>query len=257
MTKPLTKHRLGLSLVELLVAMAILGILLAMLSAFLISNQRVTSQQITAATLNNDLRLAFLRMTDVVSQAQYIFPPEQTLKINGTDYTTGARTLAVLVPSGTTYCNTADDYCGFAYTIEERASFSGDLGANGGTTNFALVETKEEGLTWAQMEPSTADAVLNGLYTWTTTQRMPIVDSVNAADSDLASFGRLEPSKNTSFDGGFTVAKDITTATEFKRFLAASVNSAVSLERTVNGKALSLRQENFVFSRAIPRGSEQ
>ena len=68
------KRNKGFSLVELLVAAAILGTLLAALGAFFVVNQRVGNEQITAAKLNTDLRLAFLRMSDVASQAQYIYP---------------------------------------------------------------------------------------------------------------------------------------------------------------------------------------
>jgi prepilin-type N-terminal cleavage/methylation domain-containing protein len=249
---PRNKH-LGLSLVELLVAMAILGILLAMLSAFLISNQRVTSQQITAATLNNDLRLSFLRMSEIISQAHYIFPPDQTLSINGADYTTGARVLAVLVPADTTYCPDATGYCGFAFTIEDRTPFAADfLGANAGTTNFALIETRERGLEWKQSKIPSSET---SLTTWVTTERSPITDSVDAAQSDLASFSRLEPSKDTNFDKGFDVNVTAAETTDYDVYLAASVNSKVRLERRVNGETLFLQQDSFVFSRAIPRGS--
>jgi prepilin-type N-terminal cleavage/methylation domain-containing protein len=253
MTHSSQNKLLGLSLVELLVAMAILGILLAMLSAFLMSNQRVTSQQITAATLNNDLRLSFLRMSEIVSQAHYIFPPNQKIKINGTEHTTGSQALAVLVPAATTYCPDTTGYCGFAFTIEDRAPFAADfLGANAGTTNFALIETRVRGLEWKQ---SKIPANETALTTWVTTDRSPITDSVDASQSNLASFSRLEPSKDTNFDKGFDVNVTEAETGDYDIYLAASVNSTVRLERKISGQTLSLQQENFVFSRAIPRGS--
>jgi prepilin-type N-terminal cleavage/methylation domain-containing protein len=245
--------RLGLSLVEMLISMAILGILLAMLSAFLMGNQRVTSQQITAATLNNDLRLSFLRMSEIISQAHYIFPPDQTLSINGTNYTTGARALAVLVPANTTYCPDLTGYCGFAFTIEDRVPFEADfLGANAGTTDFALIETRERGLEWKQDKIPALEPTLT---TWVTTERSPITDSVSPTASDLASFSRLKPSKDTNFDAGFKVNVAEANTSDYAVYLAASVNSTVHLERQSNGKTLSVQQDNFVFSRAIPRGS--
>jgi prepilin-type N-terminal cleavage/methylation domain-containing protein len=253
MTHASHNKRLGLSLVELLVTMAILGILLAMLSAFLMGNQRVTSQQITAATLNNDLRLSFLRISEIISQAHYIFPPNQNISVNGTTYTTGARALVVLVPANTTYCPDTNGYCGFAFTIEARAPFTTDfLGANTGTTNFALIETRERGLTWSQNK---IPALESSLTTWVTTERSPITDSVDAAQSDLASFKRLEPSKDTNFDKGFKVNVTEAATGDYDVYLAASVNSKVRLERRISGQTLSIEQENFVFSRAIPRGS--
>jgi prepilin-type N-terminal cleavage/methylation domain-containing protein len=126
------KHRTGISLIELLISMAILGILLAMLTAFLVNNQQVTTTQISNATLSNDLRLAHLRIGEIVAQAHYIYPSGQTISINGTAYTTGKEALAVLVPRGTTYCddnNSSDrDYCGFAYVIVNRSPYVSLLG---------------------------------------------------------------------------------------------------------------------------------
>jgi prepilin-type N-terminal cleavage/methylation domain-containing protein len=264
-----TAHAFGFSLVELLMAMGILGLLLALLSGFLISNQKVTTQQITATTLNNDTRLAFLRMTEVVSQAHYIFPPGQTLILNGKTYTTGATTLAALVPANTTYCPIIQDYCGFAFTIEDRTPYAAILGVNAGTTNLALIETTKRGIVWKQSTPktSTIPTKVASIHTWSDTNatdentpaddfsQFPITDSVDAATSDLASFDRLETATNTNFDNGFDVGIDVTDTTKYDTYLVASVNSSLSLERKTSGKTLSLTRENFVFSRAIPRTS--
>jgi prepilin-type N-terminal cleavage/methylation domain-containing protein len=271
MSKKSASSHSGFSLVEMLVAMGILGLLLAMLSGFLISNQKVTSQQITAATLNNDTRLAFLRMSEVISQAHYIFPPNQTLILNGKTYTTGSSTLAVLIPAQTTYCPIAEDYCGFAFTIEDRTPYAAILGVNTGTTNLALIETTKRGVAWQQSSSSAAVKIIptkiDTMYTWNDTDasdentpnddfsQFPITDSVNGSTSDLASFSKLQTATNTNFDSGFDVEVDVTETSKYATYLVASVNSSLSLERKIGGKTLSLTRENFVFSRAIPRSS--
>lgn len=258
-----TKHTLGLSLVELLISMAILGILLALLSAFLINNQRVTSTQITAATLSNDLRLAHLRISEIVSQAHYIYPSGKTLTIDGKTFTTGAATLAVLVPRGTTYCKaigstaTKTDYCGFAYVIEDRAPYVSLLGL-GDTTDLVIAEYKAEGITWSPSETATADKTpAEFMTTWpsaTPITANPVADSVNLAETDLAGLTKLVvATREGTFDSdaGF----DIETTLDKDKVLISAVTSTITLERTINGKSVSVSRDNYVFSKAIPRNS--
>jgi prepilin-type N-terminal cleavage/methylation domain-containing protein len=246
----------GLSLVELLVSMAILGILLAVLSGFLISNQRVTTTQITAATLENDTRLAFLRMSEVISQAQYIFPEGQPLKISGNDFVTGKDALAVLVPSGTAYCKNvkAQSYCGYAFTVEDRSPFEAMLGPDGGTSGLALIETKVTGLVWAE---DTIPAKTNSLYTWTDPgtgpknfYRSPITDSVDSSQTDLSATVKM--ATYSDFDGGFAFTQN---DDDEANGLVAAVESRVYLRRTINNQTLTVNRSNFVFSRAVPRAA--
>jgi prepilin-type N-terminal cleavage/methylation domain-containing protein len=236
--KSVSSLQRGLSLVELLIAMAILGILLAMLSAFLIDNQRVTNTQITAATISNDLRLAHLRIGEIVSQAHYIYPSGQNLSLGTTTFTTGAAALAVLVPRGTTYCKaqgataTARDYCGFAYVIEDRTPYVSLLGL-GDTTNQVIVEYKVEGLEWNPTKAANAkETPAEFLTSWPAASTSPVADSVNPAATDLAGLGQLERSSRTgTFDN------------------EAGFDLGVVLDEE---KAL---RDNYVFSKAIPRNS--
>lgn len=254
----------GLSLVELLISMAILGILLAVLGAFLVNNQKVTTSQITAATLENDTRLAFLRMSDIISQAQYIYPLSQTLKINGTDYTTGARTLAVLVPRGISYCTITSgtaNYCGFAFTVESRTPFAGILGPDGGSSGLALVETKVVGLEWKQKDKPAQKASLN---TWlvddaTTEYRFPITDSIDASKTNL--MGSVQMAAYSDFDGFKLTPPDESNLADplgdadDAEGLVAAVESTLYLRRVTSGQTLQVERSNFVFSRAIPRNT--
>lgn len=255
--KRLGKNKLGLSLVELLIAMAILGILLAMLSAFLINNQRVTSTQITAATLSNDLRLAHLRISEIVSQAHYIYPSGTALTINGKPFVTGAAGLAVLVPRGTTYCKTTgpsdtrNDYCGFAYMIDDRAPYTSFLGL-GDTTDQVIAEYKKEGLPWDVGNKTPAED--SDLTTWLDAVANPVADSVEAAKTDLAGIAKLVPaSREGTFDSkaGF----DTKITLDKPKALVSAVTSTIALERTINGKPVFVSRDNYVFSKAIPRSA--
>ncbi len=243
----------GLSLVELLISMAILGILLGVLTAFLIGNQRVTSNQITAASLNNDVRLAFLRISEIVAQTHYIYPAGQTLTINGASYTTGKDMLAVLVPEGTTYCDatpsgTPATYCAFAYAITDRAPYITKLGNGAGTTGFALIEFKQTGLLWTKgSQPTSVLAI------WASAASSPVVDSV-ATTSSLAALINLEKGTSSNYDGPavFSTTANLDTS----KGIVAAVNSSLVLERTVNGKAVTVTRNNFVFSRTTPRPTQ-
>jgi prepilin-type N-terminal cleavage/methylation domain-containing protein len=243
------KH--GFSIVELLISMGILGVLLALLSSFLFSNQRLTSEQITAATLENDTRLAFLRMSEVISQAQYIFPEGQTLTIDGQLFTIGANAIAVLVPNNTTYCDAdTGTYCGYAYTVEARTLFAAVLGPEAGTSGLALIETKVLNLEWlADVIPAHTAA----LSTWLANgnpddfRRSPITDSVDASATDLFT-SRLASSNK--FDERFNTSDPLASDA-----LLNAIESKLFLRRTIRGKNLSVERSNYVFSRAIPRNT--
>ena len=253
------KRSEGFSLVELLVAAAILGTLLAALGAFFVVNQRVGNEQITAAKLNTDLRLAFLRMSDVASQAQYIYPAGQDLTLDGptfdTTLTTGANTLAILVPRDTAYCEAATSgYCGFAYTFEDSANHADILGMGDGMTGSALVEYRFEDLSWTEnMLPS---------KTWMDddASRSPLANSVDVAASSLTDVGTVAFADYSNYD---TNAFDFpTTETVHATFasdekaLIKSVTSTLKLRYTFRGKEIATQGENVMFARAVPRAGQ-
>jgi prepilin-type N-terminal cleavage/methylation domain-containing protein len=247
-------QRSGFSIVELLISMGILGVLLSLLSSFLISNQKVTTDQITHVTLENDTRLAFLRMSEVLSQAQYIFPADQTLVLDGQNFTTGSRAIAVLIPAGTTYCQgKTKTYCGFAFTIEDRGPFKAMLGPNNGTSGLALIETRVQNLKWDQEVVPTLDADLSK---WSSKgipndfRRSPITDSIKDSQTNL-----ILTSKTATYSDFDTDKFDFNQNddTNYSDDLLLAVESKLSLERSVRGRNLSIDRTNFVFSRAIPR----
>ena len=252
------KRNKGFSLVELLVAAAILGTLLAALGAFFVVNQRVGSEQITAAKLNTDLRLAFLRMSDVTSQAQYIYPAGQTLTLDGatfdTTLTTGANALAVLVPSNTSYCpTTTSSYCGFAYTLEDGATYADILGTGAGTTGSALVEYRVTGLSW------TSDVRPAKTWTDASATRSPLANSVDTAASTLANPSTAAFADYSNYDTAFAFPTDDTDLTTFagdEKALIKSVTSTLRLRYTFRGKEIATQRENVVFARSVPRAGQ-
>lgn len=144
---------MGITLVELLVAMAVLAAILSMSSQLIFQNQNITTRQVLAGRVNEDVRLATLRISDVVSQASYIFPNDTSITVQtgatNTAVVTGDDALAVLVPPRTAYCPlTTNQYCGFLYRLEARAPYSADLGNTPGNSGWVLVEYQARGLTW-------------------------------------------------------------------------------------------------------------
>lgn len=143
----------GISLVELLVAMAVLAVILTLSSRLIFQNQDITTRQVLAGRVNEDVRLATLRISDVVSQAGYIFPNNATITVQtgatNTAVVTGDDALAVLVPPRTAYCPlTTNQYCGYLYRLEERTPYAADLGNTPGNSGWVLVEYQARGLTW-------------------------------------------------------------------------------------------------------------
>lgn len=179
----------GISLVELLVAMAVLALILSLASNLIFQNQDITNRQVLAGRVNEDVRLATLRMSDVVSQAGYIFPNNATITVQTgattTAVVTGDDALAVLLPPRTAYCPlTTNQYCGYLYRLEARAPYAADLGNTPGNSGFVLVEYQARGLTWnANTNPT---SVANN---WTSAgfrSRGVVADSVTDDGTDLS-----------------------------------------------------------------------
>lgn len=186
-----TKHldSKGISLVELLVAMAVLALILSLSSRLIFQNQDITTRQVLAGRVNEDVRLATLRISDVVSQAAYIFPNNATITVQTgattTAVVTGDDALAVLVPPQTAYCPlTTTQYCGFLYRLEARAPYAADLGNTPGNSGWVLVEYQARGSTWnANTNPT---SLANNWAPASFSSRGVVADSVTDNDTDLS-----------------------------------------------------------------------
>lgn len=258
-----TPRTTGLSLVEMLITMVILGVLLAFLGSFFAFNQRFGGEQITSAKINNDARLAFLRISDVMAQAQYIYPAGQALTLKGTGFTetitTGAAALAVLVPSKTTYCPAAVtvDYCGFVFSIESSSPYAAILGSGSATTGVALAEYRFAGIEWDQSKlPTRTLQDPNAL-------RSPLVDSVDTANSSLAAAADLDFAVHSNYDEATFVfpppnpdAATLAALGQNSAALVNSVESRLQLAYNVRGKTVTAQRSNLVFARAVPRARQ-
>lgn len=248
----------GITLVELLVAMAIFGLFLAALGGFFASNNRISRQQISAADANLALRQSLLRMTEVITQAAYIYPAGQSITLtSGSEsvtVTTGADVLAVLVPAGNVYCTiTTRDYCGFLYRIQDRAPFTNILGDTA-KTQFALIEWQSHGLSWAKNTRPTAT-----LTSWGNATRAVMADSIvpstTTNGSSLAAVANLTISQEAPILDDQNSLFDIA---DTARNEADGLISGVAPRLVIaakNGSAESVRAAN-IFSRAIPRAMQ-
>lgn len=247
-----TRHAKGFTLVELLIAMAVLALILTLASNLIFQNQNITTRQVLAGRVQEDVRLATLRISDVVSQAAYIFPNNATITIQtGTTSSavvTGDDALAVLVPPGTAYCPlTTPQYCGYLYRLEARAPYAADLGSTPGNSGWVLVEYQAWGLTWnANTNPTSVAS------NWTAASlrsRGVVADSVTDEGTSL---------------GGLSFAG---VASEIDRVLAIPTSNAAVIPSSPNALIGSVRievaiqyanglratRQTEVLARGIPR----
>lgn len=249
-----TKHldSKGISLVELLVAMAVLALILSLSSRLIFQNQDITTRQVLAGRINEDVRLATLRISDVVSQAAYIFPNNATITVQtgatATAVLTGDDALAVLVPPRTAYCPlTTTQYCGFLYRLEARAPYTADLGNSPGNSGWVLVEYQARGLTWnANTNPT---GVANNWTSASFRSRGVVADSVTDDGTDLGilSFAGIagEIDRVLAIPTG-TVGVNLTSANA----LIGSVRIEVTIAYA-NG--LQATRQSDILARGIPR----
>jgi prepilin-type N-terminal cleavage/methylation domain-containing protein len=121
-------HR-GFTTLEMLLAMAVLGIILTVAAALLQSNQRATDAQQARTGSLEDARMAASRMAETINQAAYIFPAGVRIQVTGgmvgrdgtNGVTTGGDALALLLPDGSS--GTLRLYRGVIYYLADRTKF--------------------------------------------------------------------------------------------------------------------------------------
>jgi type II secretory pathway pseudopilin PulG len=246
------KNSLGITLVELLISISILGLFLAVMSSALSSSQRVTRDQVLAADVETSLRLGFLRMSEVIKQAVYIYPASRTITLGvggaSVTVTTGAGALAVLLPAGTTYClpdNTiAQTYCGYLYDIGGRTPYETILGTPSGVTDSVLLERRNTGITWSQsaLPPTNWSNVSTGI----------VADSVNVAETSLGATDNLtvNEDKGGIYDAGLFGGTTTTSANA----LIDTVRPQISLSYT-RGKSIEVTRAIQIYATAVPRAT--
>ncbi len=189
--------RRGLTLVELLVAMAIAGVVLLLLTQAVIGSTRYSHRQSQRLTAQEDLRLAFLRLNEVGSSAAYIYPEIKSSQPpivlpDGTRLRTRKKALAFLVPKGTTYCPDESGapqgaYCLFVYYWEKRNKHIPPLGPSRDGSGWLLVEAKVRWVTWPINEVPPRDFSSGGY----SLQKGVVLESLDRAHSDLTNDVRI------------------------------------------------------------------
>lgn len=245
----------GFSLLELVIAAAILGLLFTMLAMFLGGQQKITGQQITAVSMNNDSRLALTRMADMVAQASFIYPAGQVITLQtlsgSKQVVTGKDALAVLIAGEASqiFCpTTTQSYCGYIWLIDDRTEYLAFLGEHSSATNHVLVEFKVPGLVWPQgINPA------QGLLNWTqfTASISPVVDSVDQLASSLAAAENLRLAAYRSrFDGEKNFNGTSVSAADA---LVSSVEVSLALTAHAAGKTSQTKRSAVIFARSVPR----
>jgi hypothetical protein len=146
----------------MLIAMGVLGVILAIAAALLQSNQRATDAQQTRSNSLEDARQAATRITETINQAAYIYPAGKRIQVDAglsgrgalNEVTTGADALALLVPDG---LNTSPrQYHGVVFYVADRKKFLKDLPdlPSSRITPWVLVEAR------TGLEGSGAGAIL-------------------------------------------------------------------------------------------------
>lgn len=250
-------RRRGFSLVELLVAAAVLAIILAILGGFLVSNARISTRQMSSAEANMTLQQSLFRLTEIVSQAHYIYPAwleiSASSKTGSKTFKTGRDVLALLVPVGSNYCrpsNPSERYCGFIFSIEPRTPYEALLGEDAGVTGNVLVEWTADDIDWQSNElPPTI---------WPSVQAGVLADSIASGEegSSLSAPANLHLSTTQSLfdeDAGFLVQEGTSVANP--KALIGSVEPRL-IVRYKAKPTIEVSREAYAFSRAIPRGDQ-
>ncbi len=240
------KRSAGITLVELLIGMAILGIILTVGSALMISTGRISNQQDRLVEAAASARLALFRMGEIVRQAAYVYPAGTTITVPGQgSFVTGEEALAVLVPAGSTYCDIGGSlYCGFLYGITNRAAFSPPLPAQG-ATNEALVEVRVEGIDW----PKDAVPALT-LTSWPAGAAGLVSDGLDRSGTNLGArlfIAPIEAVYDTAVN--FSIDPSVMTA----RSLVNGADVSVNIRRLGTAGNADSQQRVEVFTRSVPR----
>ncbi len=257
-----TNRQAGFSFIELLISMAIFGLIMLGLNSLLGASNKVTQGQGNAAYATMAARKSLLRITDIVSQAHYIYPSGQVISLElstgGTkEMVTGENALAILLPEGTTYCpGNGQSYCGYIISVEDRTMFESFLANSKHASNSILVGWRAFNLTWfKETVPSTA------LNTWDDVKIELLVDSVvphdenNPNGTNLASFDHLFVSRtNTTFDNE-NLFSNYSENKNQPNSLIASIEPRVVIAYGNNGGSKKVIRESHIYARAIPRVS--
>jgi prepilin-type N-terminal cleavage/methylation domain-containing protein len=236
--------RKGLSLLEILLALSLLGGILLLANQLMFQNQTIASRQLLQRQASEDARLTMLRLSEILSQASFIYPLNQTIQLpGGINQITGQSALAALVAAGSPYCPTdvaaTGTYCGFLYRLEPRSSYLSELGQQPLAGSNVLIEYRLAPLTWPRdIPPSRNWAAL------TKVRKGIVMDSVDAA---ATSFSNLMVGGNQVVDKYLKNDVDPDDPN-------ALIISAQPRVRVAFSNGFGATREEDIAARAAPRG---
>ncbi|WP_287409244.1 prepilin-type N-terminal cleavage/methylation domain-containing protein [Oceanithermus sp.] len=252
-------RRNGFTLIELMISMAVFGVILILTTSMIVKNQEIANRQIVSQQAREDARLALLRVSELFSGAAYIYPGSQTLTLpDGTSVATGGQTLAMLLPWGSPYCNEGgsnpydstsshrDLYCAVVYTLGNRSDYVGVLGENPKAGNRVLVEHLIKWVSWPVNTLPTRD--FSGLSSSVGVVADAVVPAQTAVVYTASS---LSQASRKPIDSLLLAASDTSDPTNA---LALIDNVVVSLGIRYRGQPLQQERRNL-FARAVPRSA--
>lgn len=246
------KRALGFTLIEVLIATVLLGIVLTVASALFIQSHQISTRQISATEAEEDARLAILRMDEVLSQTAYLYPNGQTLTIPSGSVVTGDDAVAGLAPARSPYCPTSDatrydKYCGFIYRLVPRSGYTTLLGVRNGVGDSVLIEQRFEWIDWPS-NSSTPPTKNWGATTLASTG--VIADAVDDANTqlDLLTVGR-----RPGIDTALQVDNSTTTTPSIANTDPVSLIQAVNPRVGLLYPATQVQRDGFIFARSVPR----
>ena len=257
----------GFTIVEMLIAAGILGVVLTFASMLLQSSQGAASTQQARTNSLEDGRAAMSRINETITRAAYIYPSGVTIttasgligKTTANQVTTGSQTLAVLLPDD--LGNSPRTYYGVIFYLTDRSKtkFAGDLSTVPSTRlgESVVVEarTTQTGtgpISWNQnANPATA------ILSWPAVNEGVLADAVVAASSSLMFSAVMSPLAgydDTVFAAGLRGSSPAMTAS-VARLLGVGYRLAVQIappgKTLANTTATILR--GLGSGRAIPR----
>ena len=262
------RHTFGFTVLEMLITMALLGVVLTAASALLQSNQAAASTQQARTLSLEDARASMSRISETLSRADYIYPSGVTItvtsgmigKATANSITTGSGALAMLISDGST--GATRKYYGVIFYLTDRSKtkFAADLANTSsnriGSSVLVEARTAQTGtgpITWAvNANPATAAT------TWSAAMNEGVMaDGVVAASTNLMSSGVFSPAggvDDSVFNNGLrgnNPAISLVTG----RLLGVKFNVAVQIAPP--GKTLSNTSpttlRGFGTARSVPR----
>lgn len=238
------KRAAGYTLIELLVAMSIFAAVLLLAGNLFASSNTYTTLTVTSSEAEEDARLGLLRLTEVTSQAAYIYPVGKTLTLKTGSVTTGKNVLALLVPAASPYCplgTSADQerYCLFIYQAQPRATYTDVLPSIKNPTAAVLVEQR---IQWVEWPVNTLPGVNFAALA-------PVVGVVtDSIDTDLTDFSTLEISRQ---GGGLDsiLQNSVPVNASTALIQVARPLLAVQVDR------VRVQRGGYIFVRSIPRAT--